>query len=224
MTPEQKALYLKERYYRNRETALAKAKIYRELNREKINERQRLRNSLGYGRAYYAKNKAKCRQYALEWTRTNKKKAASYWKKYRDANREKVAARDALWKRVNRKAVSAYEKKRKSQDIHFYIKKTLRSRVWHSVKRQSGRKAKRTMELLGCSVASFRKRIERQFKPGMTWKNIHLDHVVPCILFDLTKPEHQKRCFHYTNYQPLLVKDNLTKGERLFHEPGTLAI
>ena len=51
----------------------------------------------------------------------------------------------------------------------------------------------------------------------MTWENHtthgwHIDHVKPCAVFDLSKPEEQKKCFHYTNLQPLWAKENLSKS------------
>ena len=43
----------------------------------------------------------------------------------------------------------------------------------------------------------------------------HLDHIRPCADWDLTKPAEQAGCFHYSNYQPLWAKDNLSKGAKL---------
>lgn len=211
---EKKRLYLKEWYSRNKSYALAKAKEYREKNREKIQARQSSDEGRSYQRSYYKANPDKIKQYKESWRNG---KGKGYDKKYREANKDKIQAYDAAWKRANRKQVSAYEKKRKVEDLNFSIKKRLRSRVWHSVNRQSGKKAKSTMALLGCSIASFRIYIESKFQPGMTWENIHLDHIVPCALFDLTKPEHQKICFHFSNYQPLLAIDNIRKGARVYY-------
>ena len=39
-----------------------------------------------------------------------------------------------------------------------------------------------------------------------------IDHIVPCASFDLKKAEEQKRCFHWTNLQPLWRKDNSSKN------------
>jgi hypothetical protein len=42
----------------------------------------------------------------------------------------------------------------------------------------------------------------------MNWDNYgqkgwHIDHIKPCYVFDLSIPEEQQKCFHYTNLQPL---------------------
>jgi hypothetical protein len=60
--------------------------------------------------------------------------------------------------------------------------------------------------------------IEKQFLNGMSWDNYgkgldkwNIDHIIPCNTFDLTKPEEQKRCFHYSNLRPLWEIDNLNR-------------
>ena len=53
----------------------------------------------------------------------------------------------------------------------------------------------------------------------MTWENHgvwHIDHIKPCCQFNLIDEEEQKKCFHYTNLQPLWAKDNLSKGGKYY--------
>lgn len=85
--------------------------------------------------------------------------------------------------------------------------------------RKGARKSDTTIKLLGCSYAEFIPHFEKQFKPGMTWENRgllgwHIDHIRPCANFDLTDPEQQRICFHFTNLQPLWAADNLRKGTK----------
>lgn len=74
------------------------------------------------------------------------------------------------------------------------------------------------MKLLGCSVESFWLYLESQFESGMTRENYgtawEVDHILPCALFDLSKPDHQARCFHFSNLQPLTPLANKEKGAK----------
>ena len=50
---------------------------------------------------------------------------------------------------------------------------------------------------------------------GSYW---HMDHVIPCSLFDLTKDEDLHNCFKWTNIQPLESKINLSKNNKINKE------
>lgn len=73
------------------------------------------------------------------------------------------------------------------------------------------------MFLIGCEIDYLLYHIQEQFNPGMTWDNYgdwHIDHIKPCANFDLSKPEEQRKCFNYTNLQPLWAEENLIKGKK----------
>ena len=79
-----------------------------------------------------------------------------------------------------------------------------------------------TILLLGCSIADFRNYIEKQWQVGMTWDSRgvgqgkwQIDHITPLASFDLTKPDEQKRAFHFSNQQPLWHSDNAKKSDKL---------
>jgi hypothetical protein len=94
--------------------------------------------------------------------------------------------------------------------------------VGTAVKRQAGKKAYKTMELIGCTIEHLKQYLERQFVLGMNWDNWgewHIDHKIPCATFDLTNTDEQRRCFHYTNLQPLWAIDNFVKNDRLDWHP-----
>ena len=109
--------------------------------------------------------------------------------------------------------------KRKTDPI-FKLTENLRRRTRQAITDGYGTKAFKTKELLGCSFEHLKEHIEAQFTEGMSWDllgKIHLDHIRPVSSFDLTDPEQQKACFHYTNLQPLWAKDNLAKGSSYQH-------
>lgn len=54
----------------------------------------------------------------------------------------------------------------------------------------------------------------------MSWANYgyygwHVDHIIPCSVFDLSEPEQQKICFNYKNLQPLWAIENMKKSCKL---------
>lgn len=146
--------------------------------------------------------------------------------------RERKEIRRKRYERTHKKEMAEYRKKymqgykcrknkllrqRRKTDPEFRILCALRSRIVGVIKKQSGIKAYKTIELTGCSVKNLMKHLESRFDNKMTWKNYgrkgwHIDHIKPCASFDLTKPEEQKKCFHYSNLRPLWWPDNLDKS------------
>jgi len=60
--------------------------------------------------------------------------------------------------------------------------------------------------------------LEKQFKPGMTWKNHtlhgwHVDHIDPLDL--AMTPEDIEELCHYTNLRPMWATDNRKKGNKI---------
>jgi len=100
------------------------------------------------------------------------------------------------------------------------LARLLRSRLQGIVQVNGERKAK-AKTLLGCSADEYRTYIENLFTGGMSWDGvrsgiIHIDHIVPCSFFDLTKEDAQRACFHYSNTRPVWKEDNLKKSKRIF--------
>jgi hypothetical protein len=83
------------------------------------------------------------------------------------------------------------------------------------------------MEYLGCTVAELHSHLESQFTEGMNWGNQgangwHIDHRKPCASFDLTDPEQQLMCFHYTNLQPMWATSDIALEYGVTIEQGNL--
>jgi hypothetical protein len=84
------------------------------------------------------------------------------------------------------------------------------------------------MELTGCTPNQLKAHFESLFQTGMTWENKgrfadlsgwQIDHKIPCSKFDLFDPEQQRKCFHYTNLQPLWEKENKSKAAIVQNNP-----
>ena len=196
-------------------------KRYWEKNKERIKIKNRER-----GKRYRAdpKNKEKIRESNRKYAIKNREKILAYHAKYRKKNKEKINRGGKEWYYKNKEKVRArqriYERIRRNT-LHFKIKDNMRRRIRTALKKNGGKKTKRTMKLVGCTAEQLKQYIEKQFKPGMSWEqrdSFHIDHIIPCASFDLTKLSEQKKCFHYTNLQPLYPIENIKKGAKLNYE------
>ena len=163
-----------------------------------------------YNEKYYSKNENRIKKTLKEWYLKNKEKRKERYKENSKINYYKD-------KKKKMARVMAYQKIKLKTDINWILRKRLRNRLQKALKGVT--KSKKTMDLLGVPHMDFFKTwIECKFKEGMTWENRrlwHVDHILPCSSFDLTKPEEQAKCFHYTNLQPLWASENLSKGNRI---------
>jgi hypothetical protein len=156
------------------------------------------------------------RKYRRRWEKANPEARKQQVRKRLKAHREQRT--DIHLSTVRRQC--AYQWKRRRRDVDYRLRLTLRNRLCAAISRGKGKKIESSISLVGCTVFELRAHLESQFQPGMTWDNYglhgwHIDHIIPCASFDLTDPEQQKACFHYTNLQPLWAEDNLKKGARL---------
>jgi hypothetical protein len=123
--------------------------------------------------------------------------------------------------RKTRQEINSQSYARIKSNPNLYLKSLFRSRIKEALKNNS--KSAKTLDLLGCPIETAKKYIESKFQVGMGWDNHgfygwHIDHIKPCSSFDLSNPDEQKKCFNYTNLQPLWAKDNLSKGSKYGRE------
>jgi hypothetical protein len=120
------------------------------------------------------------------------------------------------------------EKERNSPELK--LKKSLRNRLRIALLGKN--KSDRTLNLLSMPITDFKKYLESKFLPGMSWDNYgrwkrgtpmkwHVDHIKPCDVFDLTKPEEQRACFHWSNMQPMWANENCTKKAKIDYKPAS---
>lgn len=166
---------------------------------------------------YYQKNKEKTKEYYKEYYQKNKEKIKDRYQR----NKEKIIEKTKEYYKQNKGKISERDRNRLKADQNYRLKCSLRSRIRTALK--GDRKNGKTLQLLGCTAEFLKQYLESKFQPGMTWENYgnpngdhsdcwHIDHIKPCASFDLSDPEQQKECFHYTNLQPLWAIDNIKKG------------
>ncbi len=142
---------------------------------------------------------------------SNKASFKQAHEKYYQTNKEYVKQR-----------VKNYHYNRLKTDPEYRLLFFIRKRIGVALKRNT--KTGKTVELLGCSVPLLKQYLqETAIKNGYAdfdmnnydRQQYHIDHIIPCNQFDLSNPEEQRKCFHYTNLQILSAKHNLEKSDKL---------
>lgn len=139
-------------------------------------------------------------------------------KSYHIKNKERRNKYLKKWQQENKKDRNIKDKIKRQTDVHFLLRSRIHNRIRMAIKRNS--KFSTSSDLLGCSLEFFKKYFMNKFRSDMKWNDfmtggIHIDHIIPCAAFDLSKEEDQFRCFHYTNLQPLWALDNLIKSDSM---------
>jgi hypothetical protein len=190
----------------NKKTIQVQKKEYYKINRNKLLKRAKKYHS---NPVIFKKLKI----YHINYYLKNRNKILRYTKNYYNKRKKLII-----------KKIVKYNNKRYKNDINFKIRQCLKSRLNQSIKRIY--KSNSIIFLLGCSIDFLKQHLESQFKLGMSWENWgtghngkgmqewHIDHIRPCASFDLSKPEEQRKCFHYINLQPLWAEENLAKRQR----------
>lgn len=210
--------------------------LYTYFRSEKYKTYEKKRNSsperIAYIRDYNASDKAKeaTKKYSTS------AKGIETARKYRQTDKSKACRhayhRSERYKIADRERSKAPERKRKSleygrsegrkrrvrekysTDILFRLRTSMRVSLRKCLR--GAHTTEKTVDLLGCDFSHFKKYLESQFRDGMSWENYghhwHLDHIKPISTFDdLTDIEQLRRAQHYTNIQPLLAHENLSK-------------
>ena len=127
------------------------------------------------------------------------------------------------WREAHKEHSRVYKREylanRRETDVLFKLKELLRSRLRNAL--EGKKKSDRAMNLVGCSAEDLKAHIESTFQEGMNWDNQgdwHIDHILPCVAFDLEDPVEQRACFHYKNLQAMWALDNSRKGGAFLEE------
>ena len=103
-------------------------------------------------------------------------------------------------------------------NIQNYLIHLQRTSIGRLFKNSILTKTNHSIEYLGCDSDYFLEYFKSKMINGMTFENIHIDHIKPVSRFNLNDPDEFMKCSHYTNLQPLLIKDNLEKSNKWTNE------
>jgi len=208
--------YYKKYRLENKEKIKEHRKKYNLESKEKIKEKIKEKFK-EHRRKYYLENKEKFKEKFKEHYLKNKERIKVYQRKYHNEN----------YKDKFRVYLKNYKSKKRKNDVNFKLIENLRNRIRYIIKFEP--KQSKTLEYLGCSAGQLREHLKKQFITGMTLDNYgrgigkwSIDHVIPCEVFGIYKEknlekreEKLKKCFHYTNLQPLWFDENVRKSDKI---------
>lgn len=240
---DQNPNYLSDEYSKNRDKIIERNKAQQKKFKDKINARNRGYRKLKKYKDNAAESAKRRMKERIEKDpdlykkiykkRKDKIDAEGTRNEYNKKQRESRVSMPSSSKKYelseaaknNRRERNRVWSKYKNQtDICFRLAKNLRSRTRLALKAAGAKKADSLVEsMLGCSIEFFKDYFCSLFTEGMTWElfmagEVHIDHIIACKHFDLTKEEEQRLCFSYLNLQPLWEKDNLSKGAKKYEE------
>jgi len=216
---EKRKEYMKEYSNNNKEKLAVCNKEYYENNKDKILENYKNNKDkiTEYNKEYRKNNKDKITEYNKEYRKNNKEKRAEYYKN----NKEKLAEN---MKEYTKKSKCEHNKNRgfcKICNLSLFLVNKNRANVNRCLKSSSLNKTKSSIKYLGCSNNYFKDYFKKKMdlwnennEIKMKWDNIHIDHIKPVSVFNLGDEDELNKCCNYTNFQPLLIEDNLRKNNK----------
>lgn len=184
-----------------------------------------------------SKNEKRVKEKNKEWRLNNPEKLLKNMEKFnkehpnyqqeylsKPENKERHDQNRRNWYEKNKTEICQNIAKRIENDINFKIKKNMRTRLYHILKKEW--RAGSAVSDLGCSVEELKIHLEKQFYSNpetgetMSWDNWkydgwHIDHIKPLASFNLENREEFLKACHYTNLQPLWAKENLSKSDKI---------
>jgi hypothetical protein len=180
-------------------------------------------------RLWILNNPEKIKKMKRESRLRNIEAATKRDKEYRERYPEMIKARKQDYSRRNRHKINAAaarnHRRRMATRPDYRIKIRIRSRLrlaWSGCK---GKATQEAMNLLGCTMESFKMYLESRWESGMSWENYgrgigkwNIDHDMPIAFFDMENEEHRRYCFHFSNLKPMWAIPNCIKNDNVTSE------
>ncbi len=121
-------------------------------------------------------------------------------------------------KECDKKRRVEIRKNRKELEPHYKILLGLKNRLKRGFKFYGYIKKRGVTyeDIIGCDVIVLKEHLEKQFIDGMSWSNYgewEVDHIIPLGISE--NQEVYEKSSHYMNTQPLFMKDNRDKSNKL---------
>ena len=194
----------------NPEYCKEKAKKYYKDNPDKIKEKKK---------KYYKENRDEIIEKKKKYYVNNADEIKEKTKKYYVNNADEIREKKKKYYEKNKCEHYKSHGRCKICNKYLYLINLQRVHIYNCLKNSNLEKTKPSISYLDCSVEYFVEYMKKKMdiwnesnEVKMNWDNIHIDHIKPINAFNLDDEDEFLDCCNYTNMQPLLVKDNLSKN------------
>ena len=119
-----------------------------------------------------------------------------------------------MYAQTHREQINSYIRNKRIEDPAFAALSRQRGRIKQAIKRGNSDKAAPSIELLGCNKHQLYSHLSAQYDDGESMTTTEIDHVFPCVAYDMLDESQQRQCFNVTNLQPLTREENGSKSDR----------
>ena len=112
-----------------------------------------------------------------------------------------------------RQRENEWRKNKYITDEKFRIRVNLSSRLRKISKQKEVNKKYSILSYIGCSIEHLKNHLASTL--DSSWNEVHIDHIIPCCLYDFTNEDEIKKCFNWRNLRYIPGKDNLEKSGKL---------
>jgi hypothetical protein len=190
--------------------------VYKENRRLKTISRNQTQEQKEYYKEYYLNNKEQIQDNIRKHRQEHLDQYIEKSKQHYQNNKERYKEWSKTYREENKERLQSLELARYHNDPITHLKQGLRMSLNRALKHGKDIKTNKSLGYLGCTIEEFKNYLENRFEEGMSWNNRqewHLDHIIP--LDKINEGYTLEQLCHYTNFQPLWKKDNLSKGNRI---------
>ena len=160
-------------------------------------------------------DKEQKKEYNKKYNEENKEQKKEYNKKHYEENKERIDENNKKWREENKERTNEYLKNRRKNDENFRIKRYLSSALANALKKSNTNKKNKTMTYVGCSKEELLLHLQSTKKTEWQNEKLHIDHIIPCALYDHTDEDEIYKCWNWRNLRYLPEKENISKGSKL---------
>jgi hypothetical protein len=204
-------------------------KLHYQLHKDEYRERSK---------CYVEKNKDKVKVMKRNWEISNSETIKQKKKIYNLDNKEKISIskkqayidnrehyinKAKLWVLENpdrrRKNVREWSRSKRENDTSFKMQSNVRSCFSSFLRYKGIKKTKPFFEYTGIAYADYITYFESNYPvefAEITEKGkYHIDHIIPCAIYDFNNTEHIKKCWQPENLRIIPAAENLSKNDKL---------